>query len=173
MAGCRRRGHELEPKGKLLMWRVLPLILLASCTAHEPRGTAAEEGRPTDYRIVNIVDVRLNPASRPVGEQVPTRNFQRGDTLGWIRETGAWNIRAAVTHPRLRCATYETGIQLGAGDRECSSVQWTTNVEFGTRRTQCNNATAVHTGGGKLAEARGVFDTSTCVRVVIRCTGAC
>jgi len=62
------------------MWRLLPLILLASCTANEPRDTATEV-RPTGYRIVSIVDVPLNPASRPGGEQVPTRKFQRGDTL--------------------------------------------------------------------------------------------
>ena len=154
------------------MWRLLPLILLASCTADEPRDTTTE-GRSTGYRIVNIVDVPLNPASRPGGEQVPTRKFQRGDTRGWIRETGAWNIRAAVTHPRLRCATYETGIQLGAGNRACSDVGWLSNVEFGTRQTQCNNATAIHAGGGELAAMRNIFATSTCVRVVTRCEGAC
>ena len=154
------------------MWKLLPLILLASCAVDEPRGPAPQS-RQAGYRIVNIVDVPLNPASRPGGEQVPAREFQRGDTLGWIRKTGAWNIRAAVTHPRLRCATYETGIQLGAGNRACSEVRWLTNVEFATRQTQCNNATAVHAGGGKSAEAGGAFGSSTCVRVVTRCTGAC
>ena len=154
------------------MWKLLPLILLASCAVDAPREPASQS-RQAGYRIVNIVDVPLNPASRPRGEQVPTKDFQRGDALGWIRKTGAWNIRAAVAHPRLRCATYETGIQLGAGSRACSDVQWLTNVEFGTRQTQCNNATAVHAGGGKSAEAGNAFGSSTCVRVVTRCTGAC
>jgi hypothetical protein len=154
------------------MWKLLPLILLASCAVDEPLETVSES-RPAGYRIVNIVDVPLNPTSRPGGEQGPAREFQRRDTLGWIRETGAWNIRAAVTHPRLRCATYETGIQLGAGNRACYEVRWLTNVEFGTRQTQCNNATLVHTGGGKLADGRSIFDASTCVRVVTRCVGPC
>jgi len=154
------------------MWRLLPLILLASCAANETRGTAPE-GRLAGYRIVNIVDVPLSQASRSGVEQIPTREFQRGDTLGALRESGAWNIRAAVKHPRVRCATYETGIQLGAGERDCSGVRWMTNVEFGTRRTQCNNATAVHTGGGALTGAGSLFSSSTCVRVVTRCVGAC
>jgi len=154
------------------MWKLLPLILLASCAVDEPREPASQS-RQAGYRIVNIVDVPLNPASRPGGEQVPTKDFERGDTLGWIRKTGAWNIRAAVTHPRLRCATYETGIQLGAGNRACSEVRWLTNVEFGTKQTQCNNATAIHAGGGELAGMRDIFGASTCVRVVTRCEGAC
>ncbi len=154
------------------MWRLLPLILLASCAVDEP-GDTASASRPAGYRIVNILDVPLNVATKPGGEKGPTREFQRGDTLGWIRETGVWRIRAAVTHPRLRCATYETGIQLGAGNRACSEVRWLTNVEFGTRHTQCNNATAIHAGGGELAAMQDLFRTSTCVRVVTRCEGAC
>lgn len=135
------------------MWRVLPLILLASCAANEPPGTASDD-RPAGYRIV---DVPLNPPSQPSGQRIQTREFQRGDTLGSLRESGAWSIRAAVMHPRLRCAIYETGIQLGTGDRDCSGVRWLTNVEFGARRTQCNNATAVHTGGGEFVGAENLF----------------
>jgi hypothetical protein len=155
-----------------LMWRILPLILLVSCAASEPPGGASED-RPAGYRIVSIVDVPLNQPSRSNGQQAPVREFQRGDTLGSIRETGAWSIRVAVTHSRLRCATYETGIQFGAGEPDCSGVQWMTNVEFGTRRTQCNNATAVHTGGGEFPATGNLFGSSTCVRVVTTCVGAC
>lgn len=172
MAGRGRRVHILELKGGTLMWRLLPLVLLVSCAVSESRDTAPTD-RPAGYRIVNIVDVPLSPPSRSNRQEVSTREFHLGDTLGSLWETGAWHIRAAVTHPRIRCATYETGIQLGAGERDCSGVRWTTNVEFGTRRTQCNNATAVHTGGGEFAGAGSVFSSSTCARVVTRCTGAC
>ncbi len=154
------------------MWRLLPLILLASCAVDEPRETASES-RPAGYRIVNIVDVPLNPNPRSGADNGPTKGFQLRDTRGWIRESGAWNIRTAVTHRRLRCATYETGIQLGAGTGACADVRWLTNVDFGTRQTQCNSATVVHAGGGELAAMPDVFGASTCVRVVTRCEGAC
>jgi len=97
------------------MWRSLPFILLASCAVDEPREPASQS-RQAGYRIVNIVDVPLNPSPRSDAE---------------------------------------------------------TNVEFGTRQPQCNNATAIHAGGGELAGMRDIFGASTCVRVVTRCEGAC
>ena len=95
------------------------------------------------------------------------------DTRGEIRTTGAWSISNTVVHTRLRCATYETGIQLGKGDPACSQVQWLTNVQYGTRQTHCNSATLVHTGGGEFSGMAGVIEAATCVRVVTRCMGTC
>ena len=155
------------------MWKLLPIILLASCTAADHKETASDENRPDTHRIVNTLDIPLNLPSKPGTEQPLTREFSRRGARGWIQQTGAWHISSAVVHTRLRCATYETGIQLGKGNPACTNVEWLTNVDYGTRRTHCNSATLVHTGGGGFANMADIFETSTCVRVVIRCEGIC
>ena len=157
----------------LVMWKLLPIILLASCTATDHKEAASDENRPDTHRIVNTLDVPLNLPSKPNTEQPVSREFSQRDTRGWIQRTGAWNISSVVVHTRLRCATYETGIQLGKGSPACSQVEWLTDVDYGTRRTHCNSATLVHTGGGEFADMTDFFDASTCVRVVTRCEGTC
>lgn len=153
------------------MWKLLPVLFLVSCAAQEPDDTVPEARGSESPRIVGTLDLPLSPNA---GAQQPaTKEFQRRDTRGWIRETGTWRISAAVAHTRLRCATYETGIQLGQGNADCSDVQWLTAVQFGSRQTHCNSAMLIHTGGGELAATKGTFDVSNCVRVVIRCNGAC
>jgi hypothetical protein len=153
------------------MWRLLPALLLVSCAAQQP-GDAASEGRTAETsRIVRTLDLPLTPT--PGAGQPVTKELQGRDTRGRVNESGAWSIRTAVTHTRLRCATYETGIQLGQGNADCSTVRWLSPVQFGTRQTQCNSATLIHTGGGELALPRDTFDVSNCVRVVTRCNGAC
>ena len=151
------------------MWKLLPLILLASCTATDHKETTSDESRRDGRRIVSTLNVPLNLSSKPNTDQPLTREFSRG----WIQQTGAWHISNAVAHTRLRCATYETGIQLGKGNPACSNVEWLTNVNYGTRRTHCNSATLVHTGGGEFANMTDLFEASTCVRVVTRCEGVC
>jgi len=39
--------------------------------------------------------------------------------------------------------------------------------------TQCNGATLIHSGGGKLNQGPAGVDSANCVGVVVRCTGAC
>jgi hypothetical protein len=155
------------------MWRLLPALLLVSCAAQQP-GEDASEGRSSETsRIVGTLDLPLTPAPAPGARQPVTKEFQGRDTRGRVNESGAWSIRTAVTHTRLRCATYETGIQLGRGNADCSTVRWLSPLQLGTRQTQCNSATLIHTGGGELALPKDTFDVSNCVRVVTRCNGAC
>jgi hypothetical protein len=155
------------------MWRLLPILLLMSCAAQQP-GDTASQGRVSETsRIVGILDLPLTPAPASGASQPATKEFQGRDTRGWIREPGTWSISTAVTHTRLRCATYEMGIQLGQGNADCSDVRWLSPVQFGTRQTHCNIATLIHSGGGKLATRRDAFEASNCVRVVTRCNGAC
>ena len=155
------------------MWRLLPALLLASCAAQQP-GDTVSEGRVSETsRIVGILDLPLTPAPAPGTSQPATKEFQGRDTRGWIRESGTWSISTAVTHTRLRCATYETGIQLGQGNEGCSDVRWLSPVRLATRQTHCNSATLIHTGGGEIPVTKDTFDVSNCVRVVTRCDGAC
>lgn len=155
-----------------IIWRLFPVLLLASCAAPEP-GERAGESPPEGSRIIRTVDLPLTPVPAAGARQPGAKAFQGRDIEGEVDASGAWSIRAAVTHTRLRCATYETGIQLGQGDAACSSVRWLSNVEFGTRQTHCNSATLIHAGGGELPVTRDVLDQSNCVRVVTRCTGPC
>ena len=155
------------------MWKLLPILLLASCAVTEPRETDSNEDGTAGFRIVSTLDLPLSLSSKPSTGEPVTKEFQRRDTRGWIRATGAWTISSTVVHTRLRCATYETGIQLGAGDPGCSQVEWLTNADYGTRQTHCNSATLIHAGGGELADMDGIFDAATCVRVVTRCAGTC
>ena len=153
------------------MWRLLPALLLVSCAAQEPDDSASEAWSADSPRIVGTLDLPLTLA--PGVRQPSTKEFQRSDTEGRVSESGTWSIRAAVAHTRLRCATYETGIQLGQGNADCSDVRWLSTVQFGTRQTHCNSATLIHTGGGEIAAPKDVFEASNCVRVVTQCNGAC
>ena len=155
------------------MWRLLPFLLLTACALDEHDPTLTQETGQDGYRVVAVLDLPLTLSSDPDPDKPVTKEFGRRDTRGWIRVTGAWNISTAVTHTRLRCATYETGIQIGEGDPGCSEVRWLGEVQFGTRQTHCNSATLIHSGGGTLAGTNGVFETASCVRVVTRCDGAC
>ena len=155
------------------MWRLLVALLLVSCTAQE-RHDGVAEGRGSDSsRIVNTLDLPLSLVPTLAARQPATKEFQRRDTQGQVSESGTWSIRTAVAHTRLRCATYETGIQLGRGNADCSSAQWLSAVQFGTRQTHCNSVTLIHTGGGELAVMKDTFGESNCVRVVTRCNGPC
>lgn len=159
------------------MWKLLPVILLASCAANEPTDSVSSETPRGSYRIVGTLDAPLYLSPSPGSRGTVTKEFPRNDTRndrrGWLQDTGAWNISAPVAHPRLRCATYETGIQLGQGNPACSDVQWLANVQFRTRPTHCGAATPIHTGGGEFAAMNDIFEASAGERVATRCDGAC
>ena len=155
------------------MRKVLPIILLISCAVMQQTATAADEASATGSRIVNTMDLALNPASKNGTDQGTGRTFEGTETQGSIDAAGAWTLSTGVTHNRLRCATYETGIQLGKGNPACTKVEWLTEADFGSSRRHCNSAVMIHKGSGKLTGSNDAFQTSTCVRVVTKCTGAC
>lgn len=155
------------------MWRLLPALLLVSCATQQPNESVAEQRGPEGSRVVRSLVLPLTPAPSFDGRQSATKEFQHRDTRGRVSESGVWSIRTEVTHTRLRCATYETGIQLGRGNADCSEVQWVTPLDVGTRQTHCNSATLIHTGGGDLGPMKDPLDAYNCVRVITRCTGPC
>lgn len=155
------------------MWKLLPIILLASCTSTDHKNAVSDVDEPETYRIVNILDFPLKLSPRTSTDQAVSKEFSQSEAQGSIQQTGAWNIRSAVVHTRLRCGTYETGIQLGKGNPACSNVEWLTDIDYRTRRTHCNSATLAHTGSGEFANMAELFGASTCVRVVTRCEGVC
>ena len=155
------------------MWRLLPAVLLVPCAAQAP-GNSVGGARSSDgSRIIGTIDLPLTPTSRPGAKQPAAKEFQGRDTQGHVDESDAWSIRKAVAHTRLRCATYETGIQLGQRNADCSEARWLSALQLGTRQTHCNGATLIHAGGGELRLTKDTFQASNCVRVVTRCSGAC
>lgn len=151
----------------------MPIILLVSCAANEQRGDATNEGPSSGSRIVNTIDLVLDPSSKSGTDESAVRKFQGTETRGSLDETGAWNLSTAVTHNRLRCAAYETGIQLGTGNPACKQVEWQTEISFGSNRTHCNSAVLMHKGSGKFTGINDIYQAATCVRVITKCTGAC
>jgi hypothetical protein len=154
------------------MWRLLPLVLLVSCASNDQKTTVIEDDTSSASRIVNTIDLPLGPATVKSGES-DVRMFSGIETSGAILENGNWSMSTGVSHNRLRCATYETGIQVGRGKSGCEGVQWLGNADFGSNHNHCNSAVRIHTANGKLAELGNAFGNITCVRVVTRCTGPC
>ena len=155
------------------MWKLLPVFLLVSCAATEPQQSTSGESQSTQGRIVRQVVVPSQPSAQNVAGQPLKKIFQRPGIQGWLDETGAWHIRTEVQHNRLRCGTYQAGIQLGRGNPSCSTVEWLTGVEYATRLMHCNSAARPHAGGGKFFNTTNRFQEVTCVRVFVRCEGAC
>jgi hypothetical protein len=149
------------------------MILLASCASDGHKGSSDDESPSRQELVVNILDLPLTKSSRAGTGQAPVKEFQQGSTRGWIDASGAWEIGNPVAHTRLRCGTYEVGVQFGSGDPRCSKVRWRTDVQYGTRRTHCNSATLIHAGGGTLPDWDYSVGTLSCVRVVTRCSGIC
>ena len=148
------------------MWRLLPVLLLAACAA-------SDEKQPDQGRIVRLVQLPLTSPAQPVAGQPSRRAFEKQGVQGWVDQAGAWHIEAEVHHGRIRCGTYETGIQLGRGNAACSDVQWLTGVEFVARQRQCNSATRLHRGSGRFSEAVSRLEQVSCARLVVRCEGTC
>lgn len=99
------------------MRKLRPVIPLVSCAADEPMASVSSGDPLGSDCTVGTLDVPLNlsPSPGPLGLVI--KEFPRNDARGRIQETGAWNIRTPIAHPRLRCTTYEAGIQLGQGNR--------------------------------------------------------
>lgn len=159
------------PNGKAGMWRLLPLCLLVGCVATNP-DTSSGDGSSgtTGWRIVRTAEMPLESSGTTVEGQSSKRTFRDSNVSGWLDEKGNWNIRAEISHGRIRCATCEVGIQLGRGLPACSNVDWLTNVEYATRFRHCNSATRIHSGGG-LSFLTVAVEAANCARVVVRCEG--
>lgn len=155
------------------MWKLLPFCLLVSCAVNDQRESAAGDKPSVQARIVRQVELPLEPASVSISGRSPRRVFQRRGLQGWLDETGAWHIEGEVEHGRLRCATYEMGIQLGRGKPACAEPEWVTGVEYGTRLRHCNSASRLHAGGGVFPQTAFRFDEVSCARIVVRCEGVC
>jgi hypothetical protein len=155
------------------MWKLLPLCLLVSCAVYDQQQQTSGENQPGQGRIVRQVELPVESLGQSGSDQTLKKTFQRQGIQGWVDETGAWHLSSEVQHGRLRCATYETGIQLGKGNPRCSEVEWLTGIEYGTRLLHCNSAARVHVGGGNFSSAAPRLEEVTCVRVVVRCEGTC
>lgn len=160
------------------MWRLLPLYLslglLTACAANDAKtSTDDSDATPAPAGIVRTTDLPLGASAVMVEGRTSNRIFQSSGISGWIDSAGVWQLRSEVPHSRLRCATYEVGMQLGSGDPGCSRVRWLTNVEYVTRETQCNSATRIHSGRGSLSNADQQLEAASCVRIVVHCEGAC
>ena len=151
---------------RLVVFLLLPVFFVISCAANE-------EKEPDQGRIVRLVELPLTSAPLAVAGQPSRRAFQKQGIQGWLDEAGAWSIEAEVHHGRIRCGTYETGIQLGRGNPACSDVHWSTGVESIARQRQCNSATRLHRGSGRFSESASLLESVTCVRLVVRCAGTC
>lgn len=154
------------------MWRLPPIILLVSCAANEQKDAPVAETDSVAYRIINTQDLVLDTSAEAANKE-SSRTFQGTETNGSIQMSGVWSLRTSVVHSRLRCATYETAIQVGRGHPGCKNVKWMTEADFGSSCRHCNSAVMTHTGSGQLANNEEVYNSSTCARVVTKCTGAC
>ena len=152
---------------------LLPLALLLSCALNDQQQPAAGGDQPQQFRIVRQVELPLTSSAEIMNHQPARKTFQRQGIQGWLDEAGAWRLEVEVHHGRLRCATYETGIRFGRGNPACDNVEWLDDIEYASRVRQCNSASRLHTAGGEFfAIADGVSAVS-CVRVLVRCEGAC
>jgi hypothetical protein len=155
------------------MWKLLPVCLLVSCAVNDqqqPAGSGKQSGQAS---IVRQVELPVESSAEINNGQSAKKTFHRQGVQGWLDETGAWRIEGEVHHGRLRCASYEMGIQLGRGNPACADVEWLTGVEYATRVRQCNSASRLHAGGGEFSNMATRFDEVSCVRVLVRCEGAC
>ena len=142
------------------------LLPLAGCATQDPTAAGPE---PQAGTLVRQVVRPLPPAPPGAGP----RTFAAEGVQGWVRESGAWGIRAEVAHAGLRCATYELGGQIGRGDTSCTDVSWLGGIDFATRLTHCNGAVRIHAGEGNVGLDTTAVAAANCVRVVTRCSGGC
>ena len=161
------------------MWKLLPVCLLisccllVSCAVNNQQQPGSGGNQPNQGRIVRQVELPVESSAQTISGQPSKKTFQRQGMQGWLDATGAWHFSGEVHHGRLRCATYETGIQLGQGNPACFNVEWLTGVEYATSLRHCNSATRLHAGGGKFSDAANRLEDVNCVRVLVRCEGAC
>ena len=154
------------------MWRLLPLcLLLGACvTTDSTRSTSGGESTSAQPRVIRALELPLQPPALIIQGEPSRWTFHDFNVSGWVDEDGFWNIRSEISHGRLRCATYEVGVQLGKGLPGCSNVRWLSDVEFASRVRHCNSATRIHTGGGRFFDT-SLVEAANCMRVLVRCEG--
>lgn len=123
--------------------------------------------------IVRSIDIRLIEKTRFNKNEPIKKVFKDLEYEGWLNSEGDWNIQGKVSHNRLRCATYELGVQLGKGSPACLNVKWISGISYGTRKEQCNSVAMNHSGGGEIELLETKINDITCVKVVTKCTGTC
>jgi len=146
------------------------LLAIGGCASDQ---SARSEDSQDASRIVQ--ETRLPLRTERAGARPAERRwtFTNQSIQGSLDGSGDWSLRSEIEHPRLRCATYEAGIRVGRGDASCDNVEWLTAPQFGPARQQCNQATVVHTGSGRLDLPQNAAGSINCVGVVLRCRGAC
>ena len=149
---------------------LVAVVLSAGCASQGTDPSAAAGQEP---RVMALTDLSLASAAAGGSEEAGARTFGSGPIQGRVDASGTWSLRGEITHRGLRCATYELGLIAGRGDASCTQVDWVTEADFATRLTHCNAATRIHSGGGNLGLRGPGVESINCVRVVIRCTGAC
>lgn len=154
------------------MQRLLMLAVAIAATACATTEPTTGDASADASRVVaqTLLPLRGDQLALPAGDA--RRTFAAPTIEGWLDRSGTWSLRAEVEHPRLRCATYETGIRLGRGDAACNQVEWQSGPDFATRRLHCNGATLVHSGGGRVELPQRAIDQANCVGVLVRCSGS-
>jgi hypothetical protein len=140
------------------------LMIAALAVAMPPAAFAAEQRAQAPAVFPNV---------QMEGFELPRKNFRFGQFTGWLKRDGTWHIEGPVKHKGLLCGTYEVGMRFGVGERECTNVQWISEVTFVTSQNQCNDAERPHSGTEIDESLSGQFDTISCAERVIRCTGTC
>ena len=146
------------------------LLAIGGCASDQ---AGRSEDSPDATRIVQETRLPLHTERADARPAERRWTFTGPSILGSLDASGAWSIRAEIEHRRLRCATYEAGIRLGRGDSSCDDVEWLTAPQFGPERLQCNQATLVHTGSGRIDLPQGAVGNINCLGVLWRCRGAC
>jgi hypothetical protein len=146
------------------------LVAIGGCASDQAGRSDDAQDAP---RIVQ--ETRLPLQTERGGARAAERRwaFTGPSAQGSLDASGVWSVRAEIEHRRLRCATYEAGIRVGRGDSSCDNVEWLTAPQFGPERLQCNQATLVHTGNGRIDLPQGAVGSMNCVGVVWRCRGGC
>ncbi len=148
---------------------IIGLLAIGGCATDEAARSDDTQDAP---RIIQETKLPLS-AVRAGAQPLERRwTFASQSIQGSLDGSGAWSLRAEIDHPRLRCATYEAGIRVGRGDASCDKVEWLTAPQFGSERLQCNQATTVHTGSGRLDLPQGAIGGINCVGVLVRCRGS-
>lgn len=155
------------------MWKLLPACVLVACAAPDQQQTGRADDAAAEGRIVRQLVLPLATALQPVAGQPRRTSFRRTGTQGWLDENGRWHFETEIHHSRLRCGTYQAGLQWGSGSRDCADADWLTGVEYVTRLRHCNSASRLHAGDGVFNRGESRLQAINCVRVVVRCTGVC
>jgi hypothetical protein len=147
---------------------LLIAVAVAGC-AGSGADSSNGDGQSDAVQVVGEAVMRLESAAPGDG----VRTFGDRLTRGQVDAIGAWTLRSEITHRRLRCATYEAGLQVGRGDQGCTRVDWLGTPVFGSPMTQCNGATRIHSRTGNLGLGAQATADANCVRVLTLCTGPC